>query len=261
MRNTPPWLYGAGAALLLFALGQRRKTVASPNMEQVFAENQKNLARVKERNREAVKKVAAQGSPIPNLEGLDDTQIRYVLAKIYHISPQEIDDFMKGWDRMTAIQDSYQIPGSTRRWTGTTRQYGLSLHWPEWLSWDLFSWDTLSTLGKAAWEDVQEYWSTPEGIAAVVSAIVIGPEILAFYGFTGAEAATYGVMDYLAAAQNAKGLIQGAMNSGNATVAVFSGQVWEAYLTGGPEASFLRQLMANLAGNQVAFAVEHGGQL
>jgi hypothetical protein len=129
-----------------------------------------------------------------------------------------------------------------------------------WLSWEIFSWDTLKAIPGALASFPQtelQRLMTPTGIAGIAIALIIGPEILAYYGMSGAGAAAFGVVDYWIAASNAKDIIDAVIRSGPAGgVAVLSGDIVGTFLGGGAAGSFLRQTAGSIAGSLLGFQLE-----
>lgn len=231
----PVYLYGGGAALL-WLQSHRRQQEKDRHLRAQLRRDTEALVRTQ-------KEAQRERAPF-QFKHLTDDQIEVELIERYGFSSTQVDEFLHGyhWSREKK---------KTRPMKPLAREE-LSLEWPEWLTWDLVSWDTLSAAGDYLWEE----WVSWKGLAAVGAAVLIGPEILAYYGLT------YGVAEMTAfdtflAAMNAKDLIDAASRGVDASVAVFTGQLWEAFLSGGPQGSFLRQLMGGMVGSNIAYTIEH----
>lgn len=196
----------------------------------------------------------------PNFYRVKEPELRAFLRKTYKINDQQIALLFRVYqeiifkERVARMQNAANVP---KGW----KQKVSDVLLPPWLTWELFSWETLKAipgaLAKVPEMELRRLM-TPTGIAGVVAALVIGPEILAFWGFRGATAVAFGVVDYWIAASNAKDIIDGALRSGphKGGLAVIAGNIAGTFLGGGPEGTFMRQLAGGLAGNQIEFQIE-----
>lgn len=196
----------------------------------------------------------------PDFYRVKDPELRAFLAKTYQLNDLQIALLFRVYqeiifkERLARVQSAANVPIGWKKKVKDTLL-------PPWLTWELFSWETLKAI-PGALAKVPEIelkrLMTPSGIAGVVLALVIGPEILAFWGMRGATAAAFGIVDYWIAASNAKDIIDGAMRSGphKGGIAVIAGNVAGTFFGGGSEGTFMRQLAGALAGNQIEFQIE-----
>jgi len=193
----------------------------------------------------------------PDFYRRQEPELRAFLRKTYGYSEQEIALLFRVYQELIFKRRLQQQPSpdEPQGWLQKVEDVVI----PSWLTWELFSWETLKAVPGALAKIPEmelERLMTPSGIAGLGLALLIGPEILAFWGFAG-ETAVFGAMDYWIASSNAKDIIDGALRSGPAGgFAVMTGNVAGSFLGGGAQGAFLRQLAGNLAGDNIAFQIE-----
>lgn len=196
----------------------------------------------------------------PDFYRVKEPELRAFLKKTYNLNDYQVALLFRVYqeiifkDRLVAAQNASNVP---KGW----KQKVSDVLLPPWLTWELFSWNTLKAipgaLAKVPEMELKRLM-TPSGVAGVVIALLIGPKVLAFWGMRGVSAAAFTVVDYWIASSNAKDIIDGAMRSGahKGGVAVIAGNIAGTFLGGGAEGTFMRQLAGSLAGNQIEFQLE-----
>jgi hypothetical protein len=193
----------------------------------------------------------------PDFYRLREPELRAFLRRTYQVNDLEVSLLFRVYQELIFKQRLAQPPAhAPKGWLQKVTDFVV----PPWLTWELFSWKTLAAIpGALAKIPKMEFdrLMTPSGIGGLALALLIGPEILAYWGFVGAEAAAFGAVDYWIAASNSKDIIDGVLRSGGkGGVAVMTGSVASSFLSGGTKGTFLRQLAGNMAGDNLGFQLE-----